>query len=171
MDAQKDDAVDGRLHGLVKLARAQIRIMQSDVLGQLRRPDIAAQLKGRSDIVLEVDRGLFRLNEELSKASDPKAVIGRTGTLFHPDGVFVNDLFVGFCIARDVVHIPTQSLEEGVNKLSSHLRLVVLARLVVLLTAFEPLNQLCDLLGCRQAFCLLIFRSPASFSVSAKRIV
>ena len=71
--------------------------------------------------------GLLGLDEELARAADAEAVVGRLGGAADLDGVLVDHVLVGFGVALLVVDVPAEGLEEGVDELAAELGLVVLA--------------------------------------------
>src|SRR6266496_5626025 len=144
------DSPDG---GAVLLIRLEAAVIHGELLevgqdaeGQLRRPTVAAELEGGTDIILDVQGGLFGFEEKLSRAADAEAVVRRFGRLTNFDGVFVKNVFVGFGVALFVINIPAESFEERVEKLAAGLSFVVVARLVGVAIAVKAINEVEDLL-------------------------
>ena len=63
------------------------------------------------------------------------------------DGVFVDNVFVGFGIALTIVHVPAERFEHGVDKLAADLGFVVLAGEVCVAVSVEPVDEIGDGLG------------------------
>ena len=128
-----------RLHPTV--INGELLKVRQDAQLELGRPRVPAELEGRSGILLDVDGGLLRFEEELPRSSEPEAVVGRFGDPPHPDAVFVDYVLVRFGIALLVVHIPAEGLEHWIKELPAELRLVVLRRPVRLAVSLESLDQ------------------------------
>lgn len=96
-----------------------------DRKGELRAPGVAPQLIGRARVVLDIDRGFLSFDEELARAADSEAVIGRLGVAADLDRVLVNDLLVSFGVALLVVNVPAEKREKGIDEFLPNLRFVV----------------------------------------------
>ncbi len=86
---------------------------------------------GWSQIVLNIDRGLFRLEEEFTGASDTEAIIGGLSVSSDLDGILVNDVLVGIGIALFIVDIPAEGFPEGVKEFATNLGFVITTGFVV----------------------------------------
>jgi hypothetical protein len=130
---------------------------------QLRRPSVTSELKSRADVVLQVDRGLLRFQEELPGSPDAEAVVGRLSERTDLNSILMDDVLVGFSVALLVVDVPAQGFKEGVNELLSKLGFVVCTRAVGFAIALKPLNEFKDFFGSRDlallSLCLLIIIS------------
>ncbi len=113
-----------------------------DRQGQLGAPGIAAKLIGGAGVVLDGDRGLLGLDEELADAADAKAVVRGLGRAADLDGVFVDDVLVGFGVACLVVDVSAECVEERVDELAADLGFVVGLLLVGLGVLGEALDEL-----------------------------
>ena len=102
-----------RLVGLVGLDAAvvdgELLEVGEDRERQLGRPGVAAELEGRAGVVLDVDRRLLGLDEELARAADAEAVVGRLGRAADLDGVLVDDVLVGFGVALRCCPCPSRA--------------------------------------------------------------
>lgn len=94
------------------------------------------------EVVADVDRGLFGLDEEFAHPADTKAIVGRLGASADLDGVLVYDVLVGFGIPLLVVDVPAQQLEKWIDKLAAGLGFVVVALPVGGKIVVETLDQL-----------------------------
>ena len=119
--------------------------------GQLGRPGIAAQLKGRVDIILEIDRGLFGFEKKFAGAADAETVVRGLGEAAYLDGVFVDNVLVGLGIAAVVVNIPAEGLEKGVDEFTAQLGFIVGARFVGINLLTKPVNKVENKLWSRHA--------------------
>ena len=108
---------------------------------QFRRPGIAAQLKGRAEIVFQIDGGLLGFEEELARAADAKAVVGRLGVAADLDGILVDDIFVRFGVALLVVDVPAEGLEERIEELPPQLGFVVALALIGFAVLLEAVDE------------------------------
>jgi len=140
---------------LVVLVRADAGVVDGELLevGQdrereLRRPGVATELIGGVGIVLDPDRRALGLDEELARPTYAERVIRRLGCPADLDRVLVNDILVRLGVALFVVHVPTERLEERVEKLTPKLCLVVLAREVGFPVLAEPLDEPLDVPRC-----------------------
>ncbi|MCY4538591.1 MAG: hypothetical protein OXE52_10225 [Chloroflexi bacterium] len=108
-----------------------------DADGRIARPAVAAQLKSRDGVPLQVDMRHFGLDEEMRRVADAEAVIRAFGffnTAFvHHDADFEADLPV-------VNDIPTQGGKQFVNELRTQFRFAVW------LAFLKLFNQLSDFL-------------------------
>ena len=109
---QQEDAPRG---GLVRGCGLGSAVVDGELLeigedgeGQLGAPRIAAELVGGLDVVLDVDRGLLGLDEELALLADAEGVIRRLGRAADFDLVLVDDLFVLLGEALHVVDVPAE---------------------------------------------------------------
>ena len=140
-----EDAADACLVVLVRLLPAvvdrELRKVREDGKRQLCRPGIAPELEGRARIVLDVNRGLLGLDEELAHAADPEGVIRRLGRGADLHGVLVDDLLVRFGIALPVGDIPAEGVEERIEKFTSELGFVVAGGGVGVALILETLNK------------------------------
>jgi len=134
--------------GLVGVRRAHAAVVDGKLLevGQqgkreLGRPSVAAQLIGRCRVVLQIDRWLLCLDEELALAADAERVVGGPGVEADLDGVFVDHVFVLLRVAGLVVDVPAESAKEGVDELASHLGLVVGGVEILLAVARKALDE------------------------------
>ena len=89
----------GGLVGFVRLDPAvvdrELLEVGEDAQGQLGAPGVAAELVGRVHVPFDVHRGLLGLDEELARAADAEAVVGRLGAAADLDGVLVHHVLVG----------------------------------------------------------------------------
>jgi hypothetical protein len=98
-------------------------------------------LIGRARLILDIGGRLLGLQEELARAADAEAVVRGFGIASDCNGIFVDDILVGFGVAGSVGHIPPQGIEEGIEKFSSELGFVVTLRFIVLEIALEAGNE------------------------------
>ena len=94
------------------------------------------------------DRGLLGLHEELAVLADMEGVVRSFGRSAHLDLVFVDDLFVLLGELLDVVHVPAERGEEGVDELQADRGLAERGIAVLVVVALEELDKLDDLGGC-----------------------
>src|SRR5207249_530945 len=118
-----------------------------DAERQLGGPGVAAELESGADIVLDVHGSLFGFEKEFARASDAKAVIGGFRRLADLDGVFMDNVFVGFGVTLLVVDVPAEGLEERIEEFAAEPGFVVLRRAVGILVALEALGQFPDFAG------------------------
>jgi len=116
-----------------------------DAEGELGSPAIAAELEGGAGVVLDIYGGALGFEKEFACAADAEAVVGGFGGLTDFDGVFVDDVLVGFGVAVLVVNVPAERLEEGVEEFAAELGFIVVGRAVGVAVAVEPLDQFKDL--------------------------
>ncbi len=88
------------------------------------------------------DGWLLCFEEEFTSAADAKAVVGRFRRAADLYRVFVNNVFVGFGVAADVLHVPAKRLEHWIDELATQLRLIVAARLIRFELFIEALNEI-----------------------------
>jgi len=116
--------------------------------GELGGPCVASELECGVGVAVDVDGGLFCFDEEFSCAADSEAVVGGFCGGADFDGVFVDDVFVCFCVSGGVVYVPAESDEEWVDELSSELGFVVSAGFVCVGVSCEALDEVDDLVWC-----------------------
>ncbi len=141
-------ACHGRFVGLVRLDAAVVNgkflEIGEDAERQARAPGVAPQLVGRVHVTLEVDRGLFGFDEELTHAADAKPVVGRLCATADLDGVLVHDVLVGLGVTLAVAHVPAQRVEERIDELAPDLGFVVGAAFVTVQVGIEAGDELVD---------------------------
>ena len=140
--------------GLVGLVRLDPTVVDGEFLEvgedaerQLGAPGVAAELVGGVRVPFDVHRGLLGLDEELARAADAEAVVGRLGAAADLDGVLVHHVLVGLGVAPLVVHVPAQGFEERVDELDPGQGLVILAALVAVQVGAEAVDELVDGVG------------------------
>ena len=150
VEGQVHDPGGGRLIGFVRLDPAvvdrELFEVGEDAQGQLGAPRVAAELVGRVHVAFDVHRGLLGLDEELARAADAEAVVGRLGAAAHLDGLLVHHVLVGLGVALLVGDVPAQRLEEGVDELAADLGFVVRAAAIAVQVGAEALDEIDD--GC-----------------------
>ena len=82
----------------------------------------------------------FLLSTEVEKAGVVAVIVGCLDRAFDLHLILVNDIAIGFGIARRVVHIPAEFLEERIKEITPKLRLVVGAGLV----SVDVFAEACD---------------------------
>src|SRR6266480_518496 len=87
----------------------------------------SANLKRRVRIAFDVHRWLFRLEKKFARATDAKAIVRRFRRPANLNGVFMDDVFVGFGVTTDIFHVPSERLEHRIDKFLTQLSLVILA--------------------------------------------
>ncbi len=112
------------------------------------------------DIIFDVHRGFFGLKKELALAANTKRIIRGSCGPAHLDSILMDNIFIGFCKALLVIYVPSQGLEEGINKFPSDLGFIVVTGFVGLYIAYEPLHQIHYLFRCGQ------IRSPSELPIS-----
>jgi hypothetical protein len=104
-------------------------------------PGVAAKLEGGVDIVLDVDGRFLGLDEELAGAVDAEGIVGGGGSRSGLEGVFVDDVFVGFGVTLAVDDVPAEGFEKGVEELAVELGLFLVTGAVGSQVVFEALDE------------------------------
>lgn len=141
--------MDARLGGLVALVRLDAAIVNGEFLEvgkdaerELGGPGVAAELEGGLGLVLDDDGRFFGFEKEFAGAADAKAVVRRFGGFADFDGVFVNDVFIGFGVTGVVIDIPAEGFEEGIKEFAAELGFVVVAGFVGIELLLETGNEI-----------------------------
>ncbi|MCY3867102.1 MAG: hypothetical protein OXG68_16820 [Chloroflexi bacterium] len=109
-----------------------------DANGGVSRPAIGAQLLGWFNRSADVYCGFFRLNIKGALRSGEESIIRVFDAAAAPQSGFVQYLFA---------KVPTQCAEEGIDKLLSELRLVVIGVHKFVSVFVEVFDQLFDAVG------------------------
>ena len=148
---QQEDAARGglvRRRGLgAAVVDGQLLEIGEDREGQLGAPRVAAELVRGIDLVLDVHRGLLGLDEELALLAEAEGVVRRLGRVADLHLVLVDHLFVLLREALRVVDVPAERGEEGVDELVAGRDLAERGGVVLVVVAFEELDELDDLGG------------------------
>lgn len=92
-------------------------------------------------IFLDVDRWLFGFQEEFAGAADTKTIIRGFCDTSDFDGIFVNDLFLGFGVALFIGYIPAQLFHQRVDVFKAHLGFVILSLFIGFEVVIESVCQ------------------------------
>ena len=136
--------VGGRGPGAAVIDRQLLEIGE-DREGQLGAPRIAAELVRGLDVVLDVNRGLLGLDEELALLADAEGVVRRLGRAADLHLVLVDHLFVLLGKSLGVIDVPAERGEEGVDELVADCGLGERGVAVLVVVALEELDELADL--------------------------
>jgi len=107
---------------------------------QFGRPGVTSYLKGGGGRVLEVDGWFLGFDKEFALSADAKGIVGRFGDAADFDGVFVDDILVGFGMSCRIVDIPAQCFKEGIDEFAANLRFVIPVGFIGFNVAFESFN-------------------------------
>src|SRR3989304_3964724 len=122
------------------------------------------------NIRFDIDGWLLGFHKKLARSPDPKSIIGRFILTFDFKAVFVNDIFIGFCMTPLVEYIPAQCLKEWVKELAPQLRLVVSPCTVRIAVLIKTLDQLSNILWCghgQPRFLVILFQAYSQIPLSA----
>jgi len=99
--------------------------IRQDTERQLGRPCVTAKLVCGIDLFPDINGGFLRFQKEFACSADTEAVIrGLCGAAYF-NGIFMYYVLICLSIALFVIDIPTEGMEEGVDKFLSNLGLVV----------------------------------------------
>ena len=103
-----------------------------------------AQLIGRIGVVLDVNARLLALYEEFYGFADAEGVIRCLGRSADLDRILVHKVLVRLGVARFVVHVPAEGLEEWIDEFQPDLSFVVLTGAVGISITLEPFDEIDD---------------------------
>ncbi|HPY30598.1 MAG TPA: hypothetical protein PLT00_09980 [Verrucomicrobiota bacterium] len=123
--------------------------IRQDAERQFGGPRVAAELIGRRRFVLDGDGGFLGFEKKFPRAADAETVIRRLERAGDADLILVDDVLVCLRETLDIINVPAERLEEGVEELPANLGLVILAGLVGIELLLEAGDQIQNFLGRR----------------------
>ena len=146
MERAVENAPDGGWVVFVRfdpaIINGQFLKIAQDAQRQFGRPAITAQLVRGADVLLDVNGRFLGFEKKFARAANAKTVIRGFCRAAHADGIFMNDVLVGFGVALLVVNVPAQRLEKRIKEFAAQLGFVVLAGFVSVELLFEAGDQI-----------------------------
>ena len=96
---------------------------------------------GRTDLVFYINGRFLGFEEKLPGTADAETIVGGFGVAADLDGIFMDDIFIRLGVALLIGDIPSERLEERIEKLPAQLGFVITLALVGLAVLFEPINE------------------------------
>ena len=97
-------------------------------------------MKGRTDVISEIERGFLCFDEKLADPTDAEAIVWSLCGASDFYSIFVNDILIRLGLTLFIVHVPTKGFKKRINKLPPKLGFVILTGMISLAITVESVN-------------------------------